>query len=78
MHTLSCGLSIAKEENIRALLVFGDSMIIIKAMVGKSTPKGSKLKNIISIIKQKISYFVRFSFFHIKKDLNEEVDHWAK
>jgi hypothetical protein len=46
-------------------------MIIIKAMIGKSTIEGSKLKNIISRIKQEISYFIRVSF-HIKRDLNKE------
>jgi len=53
-------------------------MIVIKAMIGKSYPKGSKLKNVISGIKQEMNSFVQISLFHIKGDLNEEANHWAK
>jgi ribonuclease HI len=47
-YALWCGLTITKEANIRSLSVFEDSMIIVKAMIGKSTPEGAKLKTIIS------------------------------
>jgi hypothetical protein len=40
-YVLQCGLSINKEVDIRALLVFKDSMIFIKAMIIKSSPEGS-------------------------------------
>jgi ribonuclease HI len=76
-YALWCGLFIAKEVGIRTLSIFGDSMIVIKAMIGKSYPEGSKLKNIISRIKQEINSFVRV-LFPYKKDLNEEADQWAK
>jgi len=33
----------AKEANVKELLVFGDSMVVIKAMLGKSSHLGSKL-----------------------------------
>jgi hypothetical protein len=77
-YPLFCGIYIAKEANIGALSVFGDPMIIIKEIIGKSTSKGAKLKTIISRIKQDIRSFVRGSFFHIKRDLNEEAKLWAK
>jgi hypothetical protein len=69
-YALCCGL-------FRTLLVFGDSMIFIKALIGKSYHKGSKLKNIILTIKQEVSLFVKVSLFHIKRYLNEEAYKWA-
>jgi hypothetical protein len=53
-------------------------MVIIKAMNGKSTPEGSKLKNIISRIRQKVQSFASVSFYHIKRKLNKEVEFGAK
>jgi len=32
-YSLLCGISIAKEEGVISLLVFGDSMLVIKAMI---------------------------------------------
>jgi ribonuclease HI len=80
-YNLLCGLSIAKEENIRSISVFGDLMIIIKTMIGKSPhppPEAYKLKNIITRIKLEAISFVKVSFLHIKRDLNKEEHKWAK
>jgi len=53
-------------------------MLVIKEMINKSNLEGYKLKTIISKIKEEVVLFKRVTFFHIKRDLNEEVDHWAK
>jgi hypothetical protein len=69
----------SQESSARSLSVFGDSILVIKAMIGQSNPKGSKLKLVISRIKQELTLFKRVSFFHIKQDLNDqEEDNWAK
>jgi hypothetical protein len=76
-YALYYGLFISKKAGIRTLSIFGDSMIVIKETIGKSYSEGSKLKNIISRIKQKINSFVRV-LFPYKKDLNVDADQWAK
>jgi ribonuclease HI len=70
-YALLCGLTLAKEKNVRALSILGDSMIIIKIMIEKSNLDGHKLKNFIVRIKQKAISFAKASYYHIKRDLNE-------
>jgi hypothetical protein len=45
------GLSIAKKEGIKTIIVLGDSMLVIKAMIDLANPGGSKLNSIIYQIK---------------------------
>jgi len=53
-------------------------MIVIMIMIEKSIPKGHRLKNGIARIKQEANSFDKIPYFHIKQDLNEEVNHWEK
>jgi hypothetical protein len=48
-------------------------MIIIQIIIGKSKPKGNKLKKIIAQINHEATSFSKVSYYHIKIDLNEEV-----
>jgi ribonuclease HI len=77
-YALMFGLHLAKEANNNSLSIFGDSMVIIKKMNGKSTLGNYELKIIISIIKQEDQSFDNVSFDHIKREINEEADSWEK
>lgn len=76
-YSLWCGLSIAKGKDVRSLLVFGDSTLVIKAMIGHYNHDGDKLKILLSRIKSDLSPFERISLFYIKQELNEEANHWS-
>jgi len=75
VYSLWFGISIDKEEGVRSLSVFGDSMLFIREMIGQFNLEGYKLKILLSKIKQDLSLFERISFFHIKNVSNEEIDH---
>jgi hypothetical protein len=60
------------------MIVFGESTLIIKEMVDLGSPGGNKFNSIISPIKQILSYFEQVLFYHIKREMNGEVDHWEK
>jgi len=53
-------------------------MIIIKIMIDTSNTKGHKMKTCIALIKHESICFVKVSYYHIKRDLNKEANHWAK
>jgi ribonuclease HI len=72
------GLCITKEEGFRTLIALGDSMLVIKAMIDQANPRGNKLSTLISRIIQILSHFDQVSFYHIKRELNGEADHWTK
>jgi hypothetical protein len=53
-------------------------MLVIKAMIDLANPGGSKLNSIIYQIKWTLPQFVHVLFYHIKREMNGEVEHWAK
>lgn len=46
-YSLWCGIPFSKEKVIGSLLVFGDSILVIKAMIGQSNPEGIQLKTFL-------------------------------
>jgi hypothetical protein len=78
VYYLWCGLSIAKGESVRLVVIFGYSTLVIKSMIAQSNTEGNKLINLISRIKWELSSFHKVTLLHIKQELNYEVDHWAK
>jgi hypothetical protein len=78
VYSLWCGLFIAKENGLRTLFVFGDSLLIIKATIAQSKLGGNKLKSIVSRIKQALVHFDQVSCYYIKRGLNGKVDNWEK
>lgn len=56
----------------------GDSMVIIKAMCGKSSPMDSKLAIVIARAKKEASTISKIFSFHVKQELNAEADLLAK
>lgn len=62
------------EAKVRALIVIGDSSVVIKTMLEKSSTMGSKLAIIIAWTKMEASTFLKTSYYQIKQELNYEVD----
>jgi len=77
-YTLRYVISIIKGESIKFLMILGDLMLVIKAMLAQSNPMGNKLKNLISIIKRWLPPTGKVSFLHIRRDLNPKANQWAK
>jgi ribonuclease HI len=41
-YSLWCGLIIAKDEGIKSLIVFGDSLLVIRVVKEQGNPRGRK------------------------------------
>jgi hypothetical protein len=67
-----------KKHGHMTLFVFKDSLLIIKAIITQSNLGGNKLQGIVSRIKQGLTQLDHVSLFHIKGNLNGEVDVWTK
>jgi len=59
------------------LVVFGDSKLIIQALVTSHLPKQLKLKHLIRKIRALLSSFNLVKFYHVLRTLNGEADHAA-
>jgi ribonuclease HI len=70
-----CGLSMAKEERISNLIVFGDSLLVIQEINEKGCPSDNKLNMILRSIKRLVQSFDQIQFFHIKRELNTKASH---
>ena len=73
-HALWQGLRQAISLNIRNILVFGDSKMVIQAMRSKSSPPSIHMKRIAQKIQILICKFQTISFFHVLRHLNKEAD----
>lgn len=68
------GLKLALSKNIRKLVVFGDSRIIVQAMNTKRSPSQVHLAHLFKKINLLASKFQKIRFFHILRDLKALVD----
>jgi deoxyadenosine/deoxycytidine kinase/ribonuclease HI len=75
--SLIMGLNMAIENNIEELLVQGDSELIINQINGLYKIKDSTLKKLYNNIKEKLGYFKKITFQHIKREFNKEADKLA-
>jgi len=64
-YALLHGLILVKEANIRTLIVFGDSMMVVKAMLDKSFTLGNKLVHIVARLQKEVKSS-KIPFYHIK------------
>jgi ribonuclease HI len=76
-HALWKGLVQMKSQGITKAMVFGDSRLLIQAMI--TTPKSSNLKltNLVKRIHLLSHSFQKIEFFHILRSLNSEADREA-
>jgi ribonuclease HI len=65
-YSLSKGLDITKEEGLKTLIILGDSILVIRAMVGSLDPGSNALSVLISRIQKMFVIFDKVTFFHIK------------
>lgn len=77
-YPLMRGLVLANELKVKSLIVWGDSMVVIKAMLGRSWSIHNKLAIVIGHASKEAKEIYKISFFHVKQELNAEVDQLAK
>ena len=68
------GLKLSLSLNITALVVFGDSWIIIQAANSNRRPAQGHLSTILKKVKLMQTEFQKISFFHILRSLNTKAD----
>ena len=73
-HALWQGLRQALSLNIRNILVFGDSKMVIQAMRSNSSPPSIHMKRIAQKNQILMGKFQSISFFHVLRHLNKAAD----
>ena len=68
------GMRIAKAKGIANLLVFGDSRLLIQAIVNQKRPTNMHLAQLTKRIRILCEYFHSIRFFHILRTLNCKAD----
>jgi ribonuclease HI len=68
------GLNLATERNVQNLVIFGDSRIIIQAIISKKKPKNLQLAQVYSKVILLLSNFRTTKIYHILRDLNTLAD----
>lgn len=71
------GLKLALSKNLKSLVLFGDSRIIVQAMNTKRSPSQVHLTHLFKKINLLASKFQKISFFHVLRDLNALADQEA-
>ena len=71
---LIIGLKQAVTQNITHLLVEGDSMLVIKQMLGQYKVKSSSLVSLYNEAKQLEHHFTSISYSHIYREHNKRAD----
>jgi ribonuclease HI len=75
---LYVGINLALSNRINNLIICGDSMLVIRAIVHKNITGGNIYKGIMSHILDILKNFEKTTLYHIKRDHNEEADKNAK
>jgi ribonuclease HI len=71
------GLLQLERNGITDVLIFGDSQILIKALISSVDIKDMKLKQLLSRIKRRLTNFRKVEFYHILRSNNKEADQAA-
>jgi ribonuclease HI len=72
------GIRFTKAMGIQKLTIFGDSMLVIRAIIKRNIIGNNVFIGIISHSLSLLVEFEVYNVFHIKRELNFEVDRWAK
>ena len=67
----------ARKENPREILIFGDSELLIKTIISKKGLKDPALNKQLSRVNRILKDFPSVQIFHILRGLNKEVDRLA-
>ena len=68
------GLKLAQERNLKSLVVFGDSKLILQSLITKNLPSNIFLSAIIKKILLIAAKFQVISFYHVLRGLNDKAD----
>ena len=68
------GLKIVRDKGIGKISVFGDSRILINALITKKIPAHIKLHHIFQKILHLSKYFQNIRYFHVLRVLNMQAD----
>lgn len=74
---LIVGLHLALKHNVKKLIIYGDSLLIINQMNGLHDIKSNILINLFNDAIKLIKCFEETYFFHIKKVLNKRANELA-
>jgi hypothetical protein len=69
---------IVKERNVPKIVVFGDSMMVVRAINKRIQFENKIFNNNISHILSLIDGFDEFKLYHVKRELNPLANHWEK
>lgn len=67
----------AREENPREILVFGDSEVLIKVLISEKELKDLVLNKLLTRLKRILREISSIQFYHILKGLNKEANRLA-
>jgi len=67
----------ARDENSREILVFGDSEVLIKALISEKKLKDPVLNKLLTKLKRIMREIPSVQFYHILRRLNKEADRLA-
>lgn len=77
-YALYKGVYIAKERNVPKIVVFRDSMTVVRAINKRSQYENNISNGIISRILSLIEGLYEFKLYHVKRELNPLANHWEK
>jgi ribonuclease HI len=73
-YSLCMGLKVAKEFELKEIIVLGDSMMIIRAIVHWNHMENNVLRAVLARIRNLASTFDKIAFYHIEREHNSSVD----
>jgi ribonuclease HI len=65
-------------KGIRRIIICGDSMILIRAIIKQNIAGSNIYKGVLTRIQALLHQFKRYTMFHIKRELNTDADQLAK
>jgi hypothetical protein len=58
--------------------MLGDSLIVIKSMIGNSIQINYKLSLVLAKVGEEVKIMGKVSLYHVKIEFNQEANYWAK
>jgi ribonuclease HI len=65
-------------KGIRRIIICGDSMILVRAIVKQNITRSNIYRGVLTQIQTLLCQFEKYTMFHIKRGLNMVVDQLAK
>jgi len=75
-YAIYIGLKIVIQRNISKIVIFGDSIMVVQAIIKSQLSGNNQYLGILHCILSIQNKFEEFKIYHIKRDLNTLVDQW--